>query len=84
MLLVAGCDRESFTGCNAADVDFAVVTLERDAEGTGAVFQITDDVPANIVYAQQEIEFTTFPLPLIQLYLKSDTEHWTLMLTGEY
>lgn len=68
----------------AADEEFAVVLLERDPEGSGAVFQITDDVPANVVYARQEIEFTTFPMPSIKLYLQTDTEHWTLMLPGEY
>ena len=68
----------------AADEEFAVVTLERDAEGSGAVFQIADDDPANVVYARQEIEFTTFPMPSIKLYLQTDTEHWTLMLTSEY
>ena len=68
----------------AADETFAVVTLKRNTEGSGAVFQIVDDVPANVVYARQEIEFTTFPLPSIKLYLQTDTEHWTLMLPGEY
>ena len=68
----------------AAGEEFAVVLLERNAEGAGAVFQIVDDVPANVVYARQEIEFTTFPLAMIKLYLQTDSEHWTLMLPGEY
>lgn len=67
-----------------ADETFAVVLLERHAEGNGAVVRIVDDVPATVVYAEQDIEFTDFPLPEIKLYIGSDGEHWTLMLPGEY
>lgn len=35
-------------------------------------------------YARQEIAYTDFPMPGIQLYACWDGEHWVLMLTSEY
>ena len=68
----------------AAGEDFAVVTLVRHTEGSGALFQITDDVPANTVYAAQEIEYTDSILAEVKLYIGYDGEHWTVLLPGEY
>ena len=68
----------------AAGEMFAVVLLERDVEGSGAVFRLVDDVPAEVVYVEQVIEYTDFPLPSIKLYLATDGEYWTVMLPGEY
>ena len=68
----------------AAGETFAVVLLERDAEGSGAVFRLVDDVPASLVYAEQVIEYTDFPLSEIKLYIGFDGEYFTAMLPGEY
>lgn len=35
-------------------------------------------------YARQEIPYTDFPMPSIQLYACWDGEHWVLMLPSEY
>lgn len=68
----------------AAEETFAVVLLERDAEGSGAVFKLVDDVPESVVYAEQVIEYTDFPLSEIKLYIGFDGEYFTVMLPGEY
>ena len=62
---------------------FAVVMVERTA-GSGATFAILDDVPANTIYANQDIEFTDFPLAVLKLYVGFDSENWTVMMPDEY
>ena len=68
----------------AASETFAVVLLVLDVEGSGAVFKLVDDVPAGVVYVEQVIEYTDFPLSQIKLYIATDGEYWTVMLPGEY
>jgi hypothetical protein len=34
--------------------------------------------------ARQNIPYTDFPLPNLALYTVWDTEHWVIMLRGEY
>ena len=59
---------------------FAV--LRMDVCGDSAKV-IIDDGNSNIM-ATQEIEYTDFPLRHITLYACWDSEHWVLMLPGEY
>lgn len=62
---------------------FAVVKHIGTPDSNG-VFTITDDDPANTVYAQQLVEYSDFPLTEIKMYLSHDGEHWVLMLPSEY
>ena len=62
--------------------EFAIVSLVKGE--SGAKFSITDDVPPDVTYASQEIEYTDFPLPEIKMYLCKQDAYWVLMLTSEY
>lgn len=65
------------------DDRFAVVSLTV-SDDSSAQFQMTDDLPANVVYASQHIEYTDFPLKEIKLYIINDGDFWVLLLQSEY
>lgn len=73
----------SYLSCVPTDEHFCVVQFER--KGSGADFEIINDVPATRFYATQHIDFTTFPLQRIKLYLSrvTDTE-FVVLLPSEY
>ena len=58
------------------------VVLRLDVSGESAKVVI-EDGNSNVL-ATQEIEYTDFPLNQITLYACWDSEHWVLMLPGEY
>lgn len=63
---------------------FAVALLTMNGEDA-ATLDITDDIPANFVYAKQKIEYTDFPLPRgIKLFIARNGEDWVIMLPSEY
>lgn len=45
---------------------------------------LVDDAPADIVYAEQQFEYTDFPLETIKFYVVRDGEYWVIMLPSEY
>ena len=59
---------------------FVLVRLE--LEGTTATVIYEDGNGHE--HARQAIPYTDFPLDEIQLYACWDTEHWVIMLPGEY
>lgn len=63
---------------------FAIATLKRNKTGSGAVFVLQDDIPANRKYATQRIPYTDFPLETTMLYVSFDGARWVVMLPSEY
>jgi len=61
---------------------FAVARLA--AGHNSALFSLTDDIPPNVTYATQAIEYTDFPLDEIKFYVSFDGARWTILLTSEY
>lgn len=61
---------------------FAVALLK--VKGGKAKFTLTDDLPADVTFAEQSISFTDFPLPEMKLYAGYDGEHYVIMLPTEY
>ena len=59
---------------------FVLVRLE--LQGTTATLIYEDGNGHE--HARQAIPYTDFPLDAIQLYACWDTEHWVIMLPGEY
>jgi hypothetical protein len=59
---------------------FVLVRLE--LEGTSATVIYEDGNGHE--HARQAIPYTDFPLQQIRLYACWDTEHWVIMLPGEY
>ncbi|QDS92483.1 hypothetical protein FF011L_12260 [Roseimaritima multifibrata] len=57
-------------------------TLQR-TEGTAATLFAKADSP-DAPFITQEIEFTDFPLPKIDIWAAFDGEHWTLYLPSEH
>lgn len=73
----------SYLNCIPTDEHFAVITFER--KGAGGDFEIVNDVPATRFYATQHVEYTTFPLQRIKLYLSRATDtDFIVMLPSEY
>ena len=61
---------------------FAVARLA--AGHNSALFSLTDDIPPNVTYATQAIEYTDFPLDEIKFYVSWDGKYWVILLTSEY
>lgn len=61
---------------------FAIASLTKGK--TGAKFMLTDDVPPNVTYAKQAIEYTDFPLPEIKLYVIKQDDLWVVLLPSEW
>ncbi len=61
---------------------FAVARLA--AGNNSALFSLTDDIPPNVTYATQAIEYTDFPLDEIKFYVSFDGDDWVILLTSEY
>lgn len=59
---------------------FTVLKLIKNKAGAN----ITIDNGNGVILAEQEFEFTDFPLEKIMLYGRWTEEYWVLMLTGEY
>ena len=51
---------------------------------SSALFSLTDDIPPNVTYATQAIEYTDFQLDEIKFYVSFDGENWIVLLTSEY
>lgn len=64
------------------DETFVVALLKVD--GSSAVFTLQDDIPANTVYARQEIGFTDCMFEEVKLYVARQGRDWIVMLPGEY
>ena len=64
----------------STDHGLACLKLKRIGEGAQVVI---DDGDENIL-AEQEIEFTDFPLEEITLFACWTGEYWVIMLTSEY
>lgn len=62
---------------------FQVWRLAVDTQSCRAVLTMTDGNGSDPIIAQQ-IDYTDFPLPQIDLWLVADDEHWVLMLPTEY
>lgn len=62
---------------------FQVWRLAVDAQSRRAVLYMTDGNASDPIITQQ-IDYTDFPLPQIDLWLVADGEHWVLMLPTEY
>lgn len=52
-------------------------------EARSGRFRLVDDMPANVVYAEQEFEHFGFPLPELKLYASWDGEFFVICLPGE-
>lgn len=61
---------------------FAVIELFKTGPMEATVL-ISDDIPADKVYAKQEVA-TNFPLNTLTMYAQNDGEHWVIMLPSEY
>ena len=59
---------------------FTVLKLDSAGATAKAIIEDGNDT----VLASQEIEYTDFPFPSIELYGCWDGEHWVLMLPSEY
>ncbi len=62
---------------------FQVWRLSVDLQSQRAVLTMTDGNGSEAIITQQ-IDYTDFPLPQIDLWLVADGEHWVLMLPTEY
>ena len=58
------------------------VLIKLELAGTTATLIYEDG--NGLEHARQAIPYTDFPLERIQLYACWDTEHWVIMLPGEY
>lgn len=64
---------------------FAIAVLAKKTPYEGGwYFHLVDDIPSNVTYARQDIEFSDFPLDEIKLYVIDDGEHVTILLPSEY
>ena len=60
---------------------FAIAQLKKEKWWK---FTLTDDLPANVTYAKQAIEFSDFPLDEIKLYVIKQDDLWVILLPSEY
>lgn len=64
---------------------FAVALLTKEGVNAhGAVVSLQDDIPPNVTYTTQAIEYTDFPLDKIKFYVSYDGENWVILLPSEY
>lgn len=66
---------------------FAIAQLFRVnyyGRSDAATFYIVDDVPPNTTWAEQDVEYTDFPLDEIKFYVSYDGENWVILLPSEY
>lgn len=59
-----------------------LATLTR--KDRGATLMLSDDTPPTKVYAEQDIEYTDFPLDLIKFFVARQGADWIVLLPGEY
>jgi LmbE family N-acetylglucosaminyl deacetylase len=62
---------------------FAVAWLRKQINDQW-LFTLSDDLPPEVTFAAQPIEFSDFPLDEIKLYVGRQDQYWVVMLTSEY
>jgi hypothetical protein len=48
------------------------------------LFTLSDDLPPEVTFAAQPIEFSDFPLDEIKLYVGRQDQYWVVLLPSEY
>ncbi len=75
----------SHLGAVPSQENFVIALLTKEGVNEpGALFTLQDDIPPNNIWAEQDIEYTDFPLDEIKLYVVDSEVGWVVMLPSEY